>query len=179
MIDGRAYKLGDIIRYKNGLTVEVVNTDAEGRLVLADGLQAAGEFGAKQIIDAATLTGAAQMAVGNEYNALFSVDEVAATKALANADKENELLWRLPLAPWHSENCPSAFADTANNRPQKAVVPVVQATPQAFTALCAEQRQRLVALRFSWRLPKSATSMWATGATAAGVRTIAATVQGD
>lgn len=100
--------------------------------MLADGLQAAGEFGAKQIIDAATLTGAAQMAVGNEYNALFSVDEVAATKALANADKENELLWRLPLAPWHSENCPSAFADTANSRPQKAVVPVVQATPQAL-----------------------------------------------
>ena len=50
MIDGRAYKLGDIITYKNGLTVEVVNTDAEGRLVLADGLQAAGEAGAKQII---------------------------------------------------------------------------------------------------------------------------------
>lgn len=180
MIDGRAYKLGDIIRYKNGLTVEVVNTDAEGRLVLADGLQAAGEFGAKQIIDAATLTGAAQMAVGNEYNALFSVDEVAATKALANADKENELLWRLPLAPWHSENCPSAFADTANSRPQKGGGAGGASNAAGFLLRFAPNSGKgWLHFDLAGAYQKSATSMWATGATAAGVRTIAATVQGD
>ncbi|MBL4856476.1 aminopeptidase PepB [Idiomarina loihiensis] len=180
MIDGRAYKLGDIIRYKNGLTVEVVNTDAEGRLVLADGLQAAGEFGAKQIIDAATLTGAAQMAVGNEYNALFSVDEVAATKALANADKKNELLWRLPLAPWHSENCPSAFADTANSRPQKGGGAGGASNAAGFLLRFAPNSGKgWLHFDLAGAYQKSATSMWATGATAAGVRTIAATVQGD
>ena len=57
MISGHAYKLGDILTYKNGTTVEIVNTDAEGRLVLADGLMAAGETGAPLIINAATLTG--------------------------------------------------------------------------------------------------------------------------
>ena len=180
MIDGRAYKLGDIIRYKNGLTVEVVNTDAEGRLVLADGLQAAGEFGAKNIIDAATLTGAAQMAVGNEYNALFSVDDSAAARALKNADKEHELLWRLPLAPWHSENCPSAFADTANSRPQKGGGAGGASNAAGFLLRFApEQGKGWLHFDLAGAYQKSATAMWATGATALGVRTIAATVQGD
>ena len=67
-------KLGDILTYKNGVTVEVVNTDAEGRLVLADGLQAASATGAPFIIDAAALTGAAVMAVGSNYNAIFATD---------------------------------------------------------------------------------------------------------
>ena len=66
MISGKAFKLGDVIKYKNGVSVEILNTDAEGRLVLADGLIAAQEDGAKQIIDAATLTGAAKAAVGRD-----------------------------------------------------------------------------------------------------------------
>ena len=64
LVSGHAYKLGDILTYKNGTTVEIVNTDAEGRLVLADGLQLAGDSGAPLVIDAATLTGAAVMALG-------------------------------------------------------------------------------------------------------------------
>lgn len=64
LVSGHAYKLGDILTYKNGTTVEIVNTDAEGRLVLADGLQLASDSGAPLIIDAATLTGAAVMALG-------------------------------------------------------------------------------------------------------------------
>ncbi|MCO4322611.1 aminopeptidase PepB [Aliidiomarina quisquiliarum] len=119
MIDGSAYKNGDIITYKDGQTVEIVNTDAEGRIVLADGLLRAGELGGKRIIDAATLTGAAQVAVGKEYNALFSVDDSYAQEALSAASSVNENLWRLPLAPWHQFQCPSPFADTANSRPQK------------------------------------------------------------
>jgi hypothetical protein len=75
LVSGHAYKLGDILTYKNGTTVEIVNTDAEGRLVLADGLQLAGESGAPLIIDAATLTGAAVMALGGRYNALFGLDK--------------------------------------------------------------------------------------------------------
>ncbi len=76
LVSGHAYKLGDILTYKNGTTVEIVNTDAEGRLVLADGLQLASESGAPLIIDAATLTGAAVMALGGRYNALFGLDKV-------------------------------------------------------------------------------------------------------
>lgn len=179
MIDGRAYKLGDIITYKNGLEVEVVNTDAEGRLVLADGLQAAGEAGAKQVIDAATLTGAAQMAVGNEYNALFSVDDEAAEKALRFARQENELLWRLPLNRWHAENCPSAFADTANSRPQKGGGAGGASNAAGFLLRFAPNDGKgWLHFDLAGAYQKSATAMWPAGATALGVRTIAATLRG-
>lgn len=115
LISGHAYKLGDIITYKNGTTVEIHNTDAEGRLVLADGLIAASEAGAETIIDAATLTGAALVAVGNQYNALFSMDDNFTHKALNIAKKMNEPSWPLPLTDWHKFNCPSSYADTANS----------------------------------------------------------------
>ncbi len=115
LISGHAYKLGDIITYKNGTTVEIHNTDAEGRLVLADGLIAASEAKAKYIINAATLTGAALVAVGTQYNALFSLDDEFSHKALTVAQQVNEPTWPLPLAPWHKYNCPSAYADTANS----------------------------------------------------------------
>lgn len=180
MIDGRAYKLGDIITYKNGTTVEVVNTDAEGRLVLADGLQAAGEAGARQVIDAATLTGAAQMAVGNEYNALFSIDDSAAEKALAVAAKEHELLWRLPLATWHSENCPSPFADTANSRPQKGGGAGGASNAAGFLLRFAPNEGKgWLHFDLAGAYQKGNTSMWPAGATALGVRTIAATLKGE
>jgi len=119
LVSGHAYKLGDIITYKNGTTVEVVNTDAEGRLVLADGLMAACETGAKLVVDAATLTGAAVAAVGKEYNALFSMHSEASQTYLAVAKQVNEPHWQLPLELWHQEQCPSPFADTANSRAVK------------------------------------------------------------
>ena len=119
LISDHAYKLGDIITYKNGTTVEVVNTDAEGRLVLADGLMAASETGATLIIDAATLTGAAHVAMGSDYNALLGLDKDLQQRMLAYAQQEHELAWSLPLEKWHREKCPSNFADTANSRAQK------------------------------------------------------------
>ncbi|MBY5921550.1 aminopeptidase PepB [Ferrimonas balearica] len=119
LISGHAYKLGDILHYKNGTSVEIVNTDAEGRLVLADGLIAANEAGAERIINAATLTGAAAVALGDDYNALFSLDDEAAEDALDAAAEVDEGLWRLPLEPFHAEKCPSPFADTANSRAVK------------------------------------------------------------
>lgn len=119
LISGHAYKLGDIITYKNGVTVEIVNTDAEGRLVLADGLMAASAVEPKLIIDAATLTGAAVMALGTEYNAVFSHDNQLAHRMIALGADQAEPFWQLPLAHWHQEMCPSPFAQTANSRPQK------------------------------------------------------------
>ncbi|MEW9798862.1 aminopeptidase PepB [Alteromonas sp. CYL-A6] len=119
LISGHAYKLGDVLTYKNGVTVEVVNTDAEGRLVLADGLMRATETGAPLIIDAATLTGAASVAVGPDYHAVFSMDDAARQHMLSCAQDENERFWPLPLEPFHRDRCPSPFADTANSKPVK------------------------------------------------------------
>ena len=96
LISGNAFKLGDIIRYRNGKTVEIMNTDAEGRLVLADGLIDASAQKPELIIDAATLTGAAKTALGNDYHALFSFDDKLANRLLASAQAENEAFWRWP-----------------------------------------------------------------------------------
>jgi PepB aminopeptidase len=104
LISGHAYKLGDVITYKNGTTVEVVNTDAEGRLVLADGLIAACETGAELIIDAATLTGAAMVALGEEYNAFFALDKALQQRVLDYSALEFEPSWCLPLEKWHQNS---------------------------------------------------------------------------
>lgn len=119
LISGHAYKLGDVLTYANGVSVEVVNTDAEGRLVLADGLLAASAKQPTMIIDAATLTGAALVALGRDYHGVFGLDDDATQAMLHCAKLENERFWPLPLETWHQERCPSSFADTANSRPQK------------------------------------------------------------
>ena len=116
LISGNAFKLGDIIHYRNGKTVEIMNTDAEGRLVLADGLIDASAQKPALIIDAATLTGAAKTALGNDYHALFSFDDALANRLLASAQAENEAFWRLPLAEFHRGQLPSNFAETEQYR---------------------------------------------------------------
>src|SRR5205814_10621530 len=75
MLGGDAQRIGDVIRYRNGTTVEVLNTDAEGRLILADGLVAASEEQPAAIVDAATLTGAAVVALGNKVAAVLGNDD--------------------------------------------------------------------------------------------------------
>jgi PepB aminopeptidase len=117
LISGHAYKNGDILVYKNGVSVEIANTDAEGRVVLADGLIMAGETGAGLVIDAATLTGAAKIALGNDYNAIFALDHALRDRALQYASQENERHWGLPLEKFHREKFPSMYADTCNSRP--------------------------------------------------------------
>ena len=109
LISGNAFKLGDIIHYRNSRLVEVMNTDAEGRLVLADGLIDASAQKPELIIDAATLTGAAKTALGNDYHALFSFDDALANRLLASAQAENEAFWRLPLAEFHHNQLPSTL----------------------------------------------------------------------
>jgi len=118
MVSGNAFKLGDIIRYRNGKNVEVMNTDAEGRLVLADGLIDACAQKPELIIDMATLTGAAKTALGNDYHALFSFDDKLANRLLASAAAENEPFWRLPLAEFHRNQLPSNFAELQRQRLQ-------------------------------------------------------------
>ena len=104
LISGNAFKLGDIITYRNGKKVEVMNTDAEGRLVLADGLIDASAQKPEMIIDAATLTGAAKTALGNDYHALFSFDDALAGRLLASAAQETN---RSGVCRWRSSTAAS------------------------------------------------------------------------
>lgn len=177
LISGHAYKLGDIITYKNGTTVEIVNTDAEGRLVLADGLQLASDSGAGLIIDAATLTGAAVTAVGGEYNALFALDKPLAQRALAYAEQQQELTWQLPLEKWHQQQCPSPYADTANSRPVKGGGAGGASNAAGFLSrFVANDGKGWLHFDLAAAFNASSNAYWAAGATGQGIRTIAATL---
>lgn len=112
--DGGAQKPGDVIRYPNGKTVEVVNTDAEGRLILADALVLAAREKPDCMIDLATLTGACIVALGNELAGLFSNDEELADRLAACGRDAGESLWRLPLAAEYREDIKSHVADIKN-----------------------------------------------------------------
>lgn len=174
MISGHAYKVSDIIHYKNGVKCEVANTDAEGRLVLADGLLLAAESSPELIIDAATLTGAAMLATGGDYTALFSLDAPLAAKAIDVAAQVNEPLWPLPLEPWHQDKCPSAFADTANSRTQKGGGAGGASNAAGFLSrFVPNAGQGWLHFDLSAAYNGKASSMWAAGATGLGIATIA------
>jgi len=113
-IDGSAYRPGDVLRSRKGLTVEIGNTDAEGRLVLADALtEAAGEKPAL-LIDLATLTGAARTALGPELPAAYGSDEALLAALRAHGEAEADPLWPMPLWSPYDEELASKVADLAN-----------------------------------------------------------------
>lgn len=174
LISGNAYKLGDILTYRNGLTVEIVNTDAEGRLVLADGLLDAAACGAPWLIDAATLTGAAITALGTDYHAVFSNSVDASTRYLACAAREQELHWPLPLESFHQGKCPSAYADTANSRAVKGGGPGGASNAAGFLSRFVPESAQWLHLDLAASFSDQDTALFAAGATGHGVRTLAA-----
>jgi leucyl aminopeptidase len=111
---GTAVKPGDIITQLNGKTVEVNNTDAEGRLILADALSYAVELGADRLVDLATLTGAVLIALGSTYAALISNDDAFAEQVEAAAERTGELAWRLPLHTEYKDLTKGTVADLTN-----------------------------------------------------------------
>lgn len=111
---GRAQKPGDVIRYRNGKTVEVLNTDAEGRLVLADALLVAADAKPDAIIDLATLTGACMVALGTQVAGLFANDQKLADRLLAAGTDTGEPLWQMPLVAEYKDDIKSAVADIKN-----------------------------------------------------------------
>jgi leucyl aminopeptidase len=111
---GAAQKPGDVIRYRNGKTVEVLNTDAEGRLVLADALTLAAALQPDAIIDVATLTGACMVALGLDVAGVFSNDQRLADELIAIGRAQGEQLWQLPLVPEYRDDLKSAVADLKN-----------------------------------------------------------------
>jgi leucyl aminopeptidase len=116
-IGGDAFRPGDIITMRNGLTVEIDNTDAEGRLVLADALVKACEDSPELLIDFATLTGAARVAVGTEIAAMFTPDDALANALMQQAVPINDPLWRLPLFSGYQPLLESSVADLVNSSP--------------------------------------------------------------
>jgi leucyl aminopeptidase len=114
MPSGTAIKPGDVITQYNGKTVEVNNTDAEGRLILADALAYAVEQGAERIVDIATLTGAVEIALGSTYAGLVCNDDALAEEVTEAGEATGELVWRLPLHPEYKELMKGTVADLSN-----------------------------------------------------------------
>ncbi|MBT8197280.1 MAG: leucyl aminopeptidase [Acidimicrobiia bacterium] len=114
MPGGGAMRPGDVLEARNGKTIEVLNTDAEGRLVLADGLSLAAESSPDLIIDIATLTGACKVALGPRIAGLFSNDDDAAATVVAAARRAGERVWRMPLAADYRPMIDSTIADMKN-----------------------------------------------------------------
>ncbi|HEY6934698.1 MAG TPA: leucyl aminopeptidase family protein [Marmoricola sp.] len=114
-IDGDALRPGDVIRHYGGRTSEVNNTDAEGRLVMADGLAyAVDELEADVLVDVATLTGAVKIALGLHLGGLFCTDDVLADRLLASGTAAGEPLWRMPLSSEYADGLTSKVADAIN-----------------------------------------------------------------
>ena len=111
---GRSVKPGDIVMASNGKTIEVNNTDAEGRLVLADCLCRAVELGAERIVDLATLTGAVIIALGSTYSGLMSNDDELAGRITAAGERSGEIVWRLPFHEEYDELIKGTYADLDN-----------------------------------------------------------------
>jgi leucyl aminopeptidase len=114
-ISGSAYRPGDVVRTRKGLTVEVGNTDAEGRVVLCDALAYAAEQKPRTLIDFATLTGAARVALGPELPMLFANDEKLAQRLLAAAEATSDPIWRMPLWRNYRRFFDSDVADINNS----------------------------------------------------------------
>ena len=111
---GRSMKPGDILRARNGTTIEVINTDAEGRLVLADCLHHAVEQGAERLVDLATLTGAIVTTLGTTYAGIMGTDDDWCEAVSAAGRRAGEILWRLPLHPEYADLIKGKYGDILN-----------------------------------------------------------------
>jgi leucyl aminopeptidase len=132
-IAGEAMRPGDVLASRKGLSIEVGNTDAEGRLILADALARAGELAPDLTVDLATLTGAARAALGPEVIPFFTADDALATALSAASGAVFDPLWRMPLWAGYAESLNSEVADLAND-------PAVWAQAGAVTAALFLQR---------------------------------------
>jgi leucyl aminopeptidase len=114
MPSGSAMKLGDVLRMRNGKTVEIHNTDAEGRLLLADGLALGAEAKPDAMVDIATLTGACVVALGEEVAGLYGTHDALVAQAVAASERTDEPVWRMPLHGSYRKMLDSAVADMRN-----------------------------------------------------------------
>jgi leucyl aminopeptidase len=127
LVSGDSFRPGDILRAANGKTIEITNTDAEGRLVLADALWYARREGATHLLDLATLTGAMELALGDLYAGLFANDEGWLDEILAAASSSGDHAWPFPLHPRYRRYVDSTFADLKNSSDLRQGSPVLAA----------------------------------------------------
>jgi leucyl aminopeptidase len=139
-VSGAAYRPGDIVKSRQGLQVEIDNTDAEGRLVLADAITKAAESEPELLIDFATLTGAARVALGPDLPALFSSDDALAGAILDSGKAVTDPVWRMPLWDAYDEMLKSDIADMANS----------SNTPMAGAVVAAMFLKRFVPKDVPW-----------------------------
>jgi leucyl aminopeptidase len=121
---GHAVKPGDIVTARSGITIEVNNTDAEGRLVLADCLAWAIELGAERLVDVATLTGGVVTALGGVYAGFMANDDAWARAVEAAGTASGELVWRLPLHELYAEQVKGTYADLQNASADRTAHPI-------------------------------------------------------
>ncbi len=111
---GDALKPGDVVTAMNGKTIEIISTDAEGRLILADALAYAGKLGAKSVVDVATLTGAMRVALGDIYSGAFGNSQQLMDRVIAAGAEAGELIWQMPMHEGYKEQVKSDVADIKN-----------------------------------------------------------------
>jgi leucyl aminopeptidase len=114
LLSGNALKPGDILTAMNGKTIEIISTDAEGRLILADALSYAKKLGVKFIVDVATLTGACRVALGDVYSGAFGNNQELMDKVIAAGAEAGELIWQMPMHEQYKEQIKSDVADIKN-----------------------------------------------------------------
>ena len=134
MPDGRAIKPGDVVTSMSGQTIEILNTDAEGRLILCDALTYAERFKPAAVVDIATLTGACIIALGHQHAGLFSPDDVLADALLAAGRTALDTAWRMPLDEEYDDALKSNFADIPNVGPRVGGAITAAKFLQRFTA---------------------------------------------
>ena len=127
LVSGDSFRPGDILRAANGKTIEITNTDAEGRLVLADALWYARREGATHLLDLATLTGAMELALGDFYAGAFANEDEWMTEILAAAEASGDHTWPFPLHPRYRRYVDSSFADLKNSSDLRQGSPVLAA----------------------------------------------------
>ncbi|MGH3101033.1 MAG: leucyl aminopeptidase family protein, partial [Thermoleophilia bacterium] len=127
MVGGGSYRPGDIVRAMNGTTIEIVNTDAEGRLVLADVLWYARQQGATHLVDFATLTGAMEKALGDLYAGVFGNDDEWRDRVVDAGNRSGDLAWALPIHRRFHRYTDSAFADLKNSSVRGQAIPAYAA----------------------------------------------------
>jgi len=149
--DGAANKPGDIVTSMSGQTIEILNTDAEGRLILCDALTYAERFKPAAVVDVATLTGACIIALGNQASGLLSNDDKLAAELLEAGNRANDRAWQLPLWDEYQEQLKSNFADMANIGGKGA---------GTITAACFLSRY---AKKFKWAHLDIAGTAWRSG----------------
>ena len=152
MPDGQAIKPGDVVTSMSGQTIEILNTDAEGRLVLCDALTYAERFKPRAVIDIATLTGACVIALGAVRSGLFTANDELATALSRAGDISGDLCWRMPLDEEYAEGLKSRFADVAN------------VAGRAAGSVTAAKFLERFAAKFPWAHLDIAGTAWRSGA---------------